>query len=276
MPLKSANPTTPGRRGAVFQTTEDITQDKPRRSLLLPLKKRAGRARNGRVTVRHRGGGHKRRLRVVDFKRDKIGVPGEVSSVEYDPNRSARIALIKYRDGDWRYIIAPNGIKVGDKVVAGENAEIRRGNSLPLRSIPTGTQVHNVELSVGKGGQIVRSAGSSAQVLAKEDRYTLLRLPSGEVRQVLSECMATVGQVSAVDHKNVKLGKAGRRRRMGWRPSVRGVAMAPSDHPHGGGEGRSPIGMPGPKTPWGKPALGYRTRRNKLTDKLISTRRKKR
>jgi len=276
MPLKSVNPTTPGRRGAVFQTTEDITQDKPRRSLLLPLKKRAGRARNGRVTVRHRGGGHKRRLRVVDFKRDKIGVPGEVSSVEYDPNRSARIALIKYRDGDWRYIIAPNGIKVGDKVVAGENAEIRRGNSLPLRSIPTGTQVHNVELSVGKGGQIVRSAGSSAQVLAKEDRYTLLRLPSGEVRQVLSECMATVGQVSAVDHKNVKLGKAGRRRRMGWRPSVRGVAMAPSDHPHGGGEGRSPIGMPGPKTPWGKPALGYRTRRNKSTDKLISTRRKKR
>ena len=276
MPLKSANPTTPGRRGAVFQTTEDITQDKPRRSLLLPLKKRAGRARNGRVTVRHRGGGHKRRLRVVDFKRDKIGVPGEVSSVEYDPNRSARIALIKYRDGDWRYIIAPNGIKVGDKVVAGENAEIRRGNSLPLRSIPTGTQVHNVELSVGKGGQIVRSAGSSAQVLAKEDRYTLLRLPSGEVRQVLSECMATVGQDSAVDHKNVKLGKAGRRRRMGWRPSVRGVAMAPSDHPHGGGEGRSPIGMPGPKTPWGKPALGYRTRRNKSTDKLISTRRKKR
>jgi large subunit ribosomal protein L2 len=276
MPLKAAKPTTPGRRGAVFQTTEDITQDKPRRSLLLPLKKRAGRARNGRVTVRHRGGGHKRRLRVVDFKRDKIGVPGEVSSVEYDPNRSARIALIKYRDGDWRYIIAPNGIKVGDKVVAGENAEIRMGNSLPLRSIPTGTQVHNVELSVGKGGQIVRSAGSSAQVLAKEDRYTLLRLPSGEVRLVLSECMATVGQVSAVDHKNVKLGKAGRRRRMGWRPSVRGVAMAPSDHPHGGGEGRSPIGMPGPKTPWGKPALGYRTRRNKSSDRLISTRRKKR
>jgi len=276
MPLKSVKPTTPGRRGAVFQTTEDITRDKPRRTLLLPLKKRAGRARNGRVTVRHRGGGHKRRLRVIDFKRDKSGVPGEVSSVEYDPNRSARIALIKYRDGDWRYIIAPNGIKVGDQVDAGENAEIRRGNSLPLRAIPTGTQVHNVELSVGRGGQIVRSAGSSAQVLAKEDRYTLLRLPSGEVRKVLSECMATVGQVSAVDHKNVKLGKAGRRRRMGWRPSVRGVAMAPSDHPHGGGEGRSPIGMPGPKTPWGKPALGYRTRRNKSTDRLISTRRNKR
>ena len=276
MPLKPAKPTTPGRRGAVFQTSEDITRDKPKRSLLLPLKKRAGRSSNGRITVRHRGGGHKRRLRVIDFKRDKVGVPGEVSSVEYDPNRSARIALIKYRDGDWRYIIAPNGIRVGDMVEAGENAEIRVGNSLPLRSMPTGTQVHNVELKVGKGGQIVRSAGSSAQVLAKEDRYTLLRLPSGEVRQVLSECMATVGQVSAVDHKNVKLGKAGRRRRMGWRPEVRGVAMSPGDHPHGGGEGRSPIGMPGPKTPWGKPALGYRTRRNRSSDRLISTRRKKR
>jgi large subunit ribosomal protein L2 len=276
MPLKPAKPTTPGRRGAVFQTSEDITRDKPKRSLLLPLKKRAGRSSNGRITVRHRGGGHKRRLRVIDFKRDKVGVPGEVSSVEYDPNRSARIALIKYRDGDWRYIIAPNGIRVGDMVDAGENAEIRVGNSLPLRSMPTGTLVHNVELKVGKGGQIVRSAGSSAQVLAKEDRYTLLRLPSGEVRQVLSECMATVGQVSAVDHKNVKLGKAGRRRRMGWRPEVRGVAMSPGDHPHGGGEGRSPIGMPGPKTPWGKPALGYRTRRNRSSDRLISTRRKKR
>jgi large subunit ribosomal protein L2 len=276
MPLKPAKPTTPGRRGAVFQTSEDITRDKPKRSLLLPLKKKAGRSSNGRITVRHRGGGHKRRLRVIDFKRDKVGVPGEVSSVEYDPNRSARIALIKYRDGDWRYIIAPNGIQVGDMIDAGENAEIRVGNSLPLRSMPTGTLVHNVELKVGKGGQIVRSAGSSAQVLAKEDRYTLLRLPSGEVRQVLSECMATVGQVSAVDHKNVKLGKAGRRRRMGWRPEVRGVAMSPGDHPHGGGEGRSPIGMPGPKTPWGKPALGYRTRRNRSSDRLISTRRKKR
>ena len=276
MPLRSSKPTTPGRRGAVFQTSDDITRREPKSSLLLPLKKRAGRARNGKISVRHRGGGHKRRLRVIDFKRNKAGVPGEVDSIEYDPNRSARIALIKYRDGDWRYIIAPNGIKVGDPVEAGENAEIRPGNALPLRSIPTGTQVHNVEMKVGKGGQIVRSAGSSAQVLAKEDRYTLLRLPSGEVRQVLSECMATVGQVSAVDHKNVKLGKAGRRRNMGWRPTVRGVAMAPSDHPHGGGEGRSPIGMPGPKTPWGKPALGYRTRRNKSTDRMISSRRHKR
>jgi large subunit ribosomal protein L2 len=276
MPLKAAKPTTPGRRGAVFQTTDDITQRKPKKSLLLPLKKRAGRDRSGKISVRHRGGGHKRRLRIIDFKRNNAGVPGEVSSIEYDPNRSARIALIKYLDGDWRYIIAPNGLRVGDRVEAGENAEVRLGNALPLRSIPTGTQVHNVELKIGKGGQIVRSAGSSAQVLAKEERYTLLRLPSGEMRRVLSECMATVGQVGAVDHKNVKLGKAGRRRNMGWRPQVRGVAMSPSDHPHGGGEGRSPIGMPGPKTPWGKPTLGYRTRRNKSTDRLISARRTKR
>ena len=223
--------------------------------------------------MRHRGGGHKRRLRIIDFKRDKYGVPGEVVSVEYDPNRSARIALIKYRDGDWRYILAPHGLNLGSHVEAGENAEIRLGNALPLRAIPTGTQVHNVELKVGRGGQIVRSAGSSAQVLAKEDKYTLLRLPSGEVRQVISECSATIGQVSGLDHKNVKLGKAGRKRHRGWRPVVRGVAMSPRDHPHGGGEGRSPIGMPGPKTPWGKPALGYRTRRNKSSDKWIVRRR---
>jgi len=276
MPLIRIKPTTPGRRGAVFQTTDDITTRHPKKSLLLPMKKRAGRASNGRITVRHRGGGHKRRLRIIDFKRDKAGVPGEVASIEYDPNRSARIALVKYRDGDWRYILAPNGMKVGDPVNAGENAEIRLGNSLPLRTIPAGTQVHNVELKVGKGGQIVRSAGGFAQVLAKEDRYTLLRLPSGEVRRVLSECVATVGQVGAVDHKNVKLGKAGRKRNMGWRPQVRGVVMSPADHPHGGGEGRSPIGMPGPKTPWGKPALGYRTRRNKSTEKMIMSRRTKR
>jgi len=276
MPLRSVKPTTPGRRGVVFQTTDDITRSKPKKSLLLPMKKRAGRNRNGKITVRHRGGGHKRRLRIIDYKRDKTGVPGKVDSIEYDPNRSARIALIKYRDGDWRYITAPNGLKVGDPVVAGEEAEVRLGNALPLRVIPTGTLVHNVEMKVGRGAQMVRSAGSSAQVLAKEGRYTLLRLPSGEVRQVLSECMATVGQVSAVDHKNVKLGKAGRRRHMGWRPQVRGVAMTPRDHPHGGGEGRSPIGMPGPKTPWGKPALGYRTRKNKSTDRMIFARRHKR
>ena len=276
MPLKAAKPTTPGRRGAVFQTTDDITRRRPKKSLVLPQKKRAGRNSAGRITVRHRGGGHKRLLRIIDLKRDKAGVPGEVDSIEYDPNRSSRIALIKYRDGDWRYIIAPQGLKVGDPVEAGENAEIRVGNALPLTAIPTGTQVHNIELKVGKGGQMARSAGSSAQVLAKEDRYTLLRLPSGEVRRVLSQCMATVGQVGAVDQKNVKLGKAGRKRRMGWRPQVRGSAMSPADHPHGGGEGRSPIGMPSPKTPWGKPARGYRTRKNKSTDKMILSRRYKR
>ena len=273
MPLKSRKPTTPGQRGAVLQTSDEITTRRPKKSLVLPLKRNAGRNSSGRITVRHRGGGHKRRYRVIDFKRDKVGVPGRVTSIEYDPNRSARIALIKYRDGDWRYILAPLGLNVGDSLTAGENAEIRSGNALPLDSIPVGTQVHNVELKMGKGGQLVRSAGNWAQVLAKEGKYTLLRLPSGEVRQVLSGCMATVGQLGAIDHKNVKLGKAGRKRNMGWRPQVRGVAMSPRDHPHGGGEGRSPIGMPGPKTPWGKPALGYRTRRNKSTDKLIVRRR---
>ncbi len=276
MPLKSAKPTTPGRRGAVFQTSDDITSDKPKKSLLLPQKKRAGRDRSGTISVRHRGGGHKRRLRVIDFKRDKSDVPGEVASIEYDPNRSARIALIKYRDGDWRYILAPNGLRVGAPVMAGANAGVSLGNALPLRAIPTGTLVHNVEMKVGRGGQMVRSAGSAAQVLAKEGRYTLLRLPSGEVRQVFSECMATVGQLSALDHKNVKLGKAGRKRHMGRRPEVRGVVMSPADHPHGGGEGRSPIGMPSPKTPWGKPTLGYRTRRNKKSDKMIFSRRNRR
>ena len=273
MPLRIAKPTTPGRRGAVLQTSEEITRREPKKSLLLPLKKKGGRNNKGRLTVRHRGGGHKRRIRIIDYKRDKFGVPGEVDSIEYDPNRSARVALIKYRDGDWRYILAPLGLNVGDSINSGENASISVGNSLPLKSIPTGTQVHNIELSVGKGGQIVRSAGGSAQVLAKEDKYTLIRLPSGEIRQILNTCMATVGQLSAVDHKNIKLGKAGRKRRLGWRPQVRGVAMAPDSHPHGGGEGKSPIGMPGPKTPWGKPALGFRTRKNKRTDKFISQRR---
>ncbi len=273
MPLKARKPMTPGQRGAVLQTSDDITRRQPKKSLVLPLKKRGGRNSSGKITVRHRGGGHKRRLRVIDFKRDKTGVPGEAVSIEYDPNRSARIALIKYADGDWRYILAPHGLRVGSKVEAGAQAALRPGNALPLKAIRPGTMVHNVELKVGKGGQIVRSAGSSAQVLAREERYTLLRLPSGEVRYVLSECMATVGQVSAIDHKNVKLGKAGRKRNMGRRPTVRGVVMSPRDHPHGGGEGRSPIGMPGPKTPWGKPALGYRTRRRKSTDKFIVRRR---
>jgi len=273
MPLKSLKPITPGQRGTVLQTSDDITKRTPKKSLLLPLKKRAGRNSSGKITVRHRGGGHKRRLRIIDFKRDKIGVPGEVTSIEYDPNRSSRIALIKYADGDWRYILAPNGIRVGHSVESGVQAEIRLGNALPLKVIRPGTLVHNIELKVGKGGQIVRSAGGSAQLLATEGKYSLLRLPSGEVRYVLSECMATVGQLSAVDHKNVKLGKAGRKRHMGWRPSVRGVVMSPRDHPHGGGEGRSPIGMPGPKTPWGKPALGFRTRVRKPSDRFIVRRR---
>ena len=273
MPLKTRKPITPGQRGLVLQTTDDITTRKPKKSLLRPLKKTGGRNGQGRITVRHRGGGHKRRYRVIDFKRDKFGVPGEVTTIEYDPNRSSRIALIKYPDGDWRYIVAPNGLKVGDTVQSGPDAPIRTGNALPLNAIPAGTTVHNVELSVGKGAQIVRSAGSSAQVLASEDKYTLLRLPSGEMRNVLSTCMATIGQVSALDHKNTKLGKAGRKRHMGRRPEVRGVVMSPRDHHHGGGEGKSPIGMPGPKTPWGKPALGARTRRNKSTNKFIVRRR---
>jgi len=273
MPLKTRKPTTPGQRGLVLQTTDDITESKPKKSLVRPMKKTGGRNNNGRITVRHRGGGHKRRYRVIDFKRDKFGIPGEVTTIEYDPNRSSRIALIKYPDGDWRYIVAPNGLSVGDTVQSGPESPIRTGNALPLNNIPAGTTVHNVELQVGKGAQIVRSAGSSAQVLAKVDKYTLIRLPSGEMRNVLSTCMATVGQVSALDHKNTKMGKAGRNRNKGRRPSVRGVVMNPRDHPHGGGEGRSPIGMPGPKTPWGKPALGARTRRNKSTNKFIVRRR---
>ncbi len=273
MPLRKLNPTSPGQRGTILQTSDDVTSTRPKKSLLKPTKKKAGRNNKGRITVRHRGGGHKRRLRVIDFKRNKPNVPGEVMTIEYDPNRSSRIALIKYADGDWRYIIAPVGLNVGDTVVAGERAEIRPGNALPLRSIPNGTLVHNVELKVGRGAQIVRSAGASAQVMAKEGEYALLKLPSGEMRQVLSECMATVGQVGLVDHKNVKLGKAGRSRHRGRRPQVRGVVMSPADHPHGGGEGRSPIGMPSPKTPWGKPTLGYRTRRNKSSNKFIVKRR---
>jgi len=273
MPLKTRKPLTPGQRGLVLQTTDDITESKPKKSLVEPNKRTGGRNSQGRITVRHRGGGHKRRYRVIDFKRDKFGVPGQVVSIEYDPNRSSRIALVKYPDGDWRYILAPNGIGVGAIVESGENVAIRVGNALPLQAMPAGTVVHNVELRKGRGGQIVRSAGSSARVLALEGKYTLLRLPSGEVRNVLSTCMATVGQLSAVDHKNTKMGKAGRVRHLGRRPQVRGLVMSPRDHPHGGGEGRSSIGMPGPKTPWGKPALGYRTRNNKSTDKFIVRRR---
>ena len=274
MPLKVRKPLTPGQRGLVLQTTDDITQRKPKKSLVKPVKQTGGRNSSGRITVRHRGGGHKKRYRVIDFKRDNPDIPGVVETIEYDPNRSSRIALIKFENGDWRYILAPNDLRVGHRVMAGKNADITPGNALPLENIPSGTIVHNVELKVGRGGQIVRSAGSSAQVLATEGKYTLLRLPSGEMRNVLSACMATVGQLSAVDSKNVKLGKAGRKRHLGKRPTVRGVAMAPNAHPHGGGEGRSPIGMPGPKTPWGKPALGYRTRKKKKPSSKFIVRRR--
>jgi large subunit ribosomal protein L2 len=274
MGIKQYKPTSPGRRGATGYTFEEITKRKPEKSLRVPLKKKAGRNRQGRVTVRHRGGGAKRMLRLIDFKRDNFGVPGKVAAIEYDPNRSARIALVHYADGDKRYILWPVGLKVGDTVMSGPEAEIRPGNALPLRRIPLGTAVHNVELSLKRGGQIVRSAGSAAQVMAKEERYVLLRLPSGEIRKVLADCLATIGQVGNVEHSQIKLGRAGRARLMGWRPVVRGSAMSPRDHPHGGGEGKAPIGLPGPKTPWGKPALGYRTRRRKGSDKYIVRRRR--
>ena len=273
MALKIYRPTSPGRRGMSSSTFEEITKGKPEKSLLLPLKKKAGRNSQGRLTVRHRGGGAKRRLRIIDFKRDKIGIPGKVASIEYDPNRSANIALIYYVDGEKRYILAPLGLNVGDSVKSGADAEVKPGNVLPLRLIPSGTPVHNIELQQGKGGQLVRSAGAAAQLMVKEGEYTLVRLPSGEMRRLRSECVATIGQVGNVDHEGIKLGKAGRKRYLGFRPTVRGSAMNPSDHPHGGGEGRSPIGLPGPKTPWGKPALGYRTRKPKASDKMIVRRR---
>jgi large subunit ribosomal protein L2 len=256
-------------------TFEELTRTGPEKSLLRPLKRKAGRNFRGKITVRHRGGGHKRRYRVIDFKRDKFGVPGRVTSIEYDPNRSARIALVVYADGDKRYIVAPVGLMVGDVVMSGPDAEIQLGNALPISSIPVGSTIHNIELHIGKGGQMVRAAGTSAQLLAKEGRYAHVRLPSGEVRLVNVQCMATMGQVGNTDHGNIKLGKAGRKRWLGFRPSVRGSAMDPSSHPHGGGEGRSPIGMPGPKSPWGKPTLGKKTRRNKATDKWIVRRRGK-
>jgi large subunit ribosomal protein L2 len=256
-------------------TFEEVSRSRPEKSLLRPLKKKAGRNFRGKITVRHRGGGHKRRYRVIDFKRDKAGVPGRVASIEYDPNRSARIALVVYADGEKRYIIAPVGLMVGDMVMAGPEAEIRVGNALPISNIPVGSTIHNIELHIGKGGQMVRAAGTSAQLLAKEGRYAHIRLPSGEVRLVNVQCMATIGQVGNTDHGNIKLGKAGRKRWLGFRPSVRGSAMDPGSHPHGGGEGRSPIGMPGPKSPWGKPTLGYKTRRNKSTEKWIVRRRGK-
>jgi len=275
MGIKVYKPTSPGRRGMSGHTFEEITRSEPEKSLLRPLKKKAGRNNLGRLTVRHHGGGHKRRYRLIDFNRDKIGIPARVASIEYDPNRTARIALLVYADGEKRYILAPLGLQVGDALMSGPDAEIRPGNALPLVNMPLGTLVHNVEMQPGKGGQLVRSAGAYAQLMAKEGRYATLRLPSGEVRKVLLNCMATVGQVGNTDHQNIKIGKAGRKRWMNRRPSVRGTAMDPSSHPHGGGEGRSPVGMPGPKTPWGKPALGYRTRRNKRTSQYIIRRRGK-
>jgi large subunit ribosomal protein L2 len=275
MAIKKYKPTTPGQRGMTGSTFEEITKSTPERSLIVALHKRGGRDTTGRITVRHRGGGNRRYIRIVDFKREKRGIPAKVAAIEYDPNRTARLALLNYVDGEKRYIVAPLGIKVGDTLLSGPQAEIRPGNCLPLANIPVGTMVHNIELKEGKGGQLVRSAGGSAQLLAKEGEYAQIRLPSGEVRLVRQVCYATVGQVGNLDHSNIKLGKAGRKRHLGIRPTVRGTAMSPRDHPHGGGEGRQPTGMPGPKTPWGRPARGYKTRTNKQTDKYIVRRRSK-
>jgi large subunit ribosomal protein L2 len=275
MAVKKYKPVTPGQRGMTGHTFEEVTKSKPERSLLLPLRKQGGRNVNGRVTVRHRGGGHRRNIRIVDFKRDKHSIPAQVAAIEYDPNRTARLALLHYTDGEKRYIVAPLGLRVGDSVVSGPDAEIRPGNALPISNIPIGTTIHNIELREGKGGQLVRSAGSSAQLLAKEGDFAQIRMPSGEVRLVRQVCYATIGQIGNLDHSNIKLGKAGRKRHLGIRPTVRGSAMSPRDHPHGGGEGRQPIGLPGPKSPWGKPTLGYKTRRNKQSDKYIVRRRSK-
>lgn len=273
MAIKIYKPITPGQRNMTGYSFEEITKNEPERSLIVIRKAKSGRNVYGRITVRHQGGGHRRYIRLIDFKRDKLDVPARVAAIEYDPNRTARIALLNYADGEKRYILSPVGLKVGDTVMAGPGAEIRPGNSLPIARIPLGTLIHNVELKEGRGGQMVRSAGTAAQLLAKEGDFAQVRLPSGEVRLVRQGCYATVGQVGNLDHKNIKLGKAGRKRHMGIRPSVRGSAMSPRDHPHGGGEGRQPIGMPGPKSPWGKPTLGYKTRRNKRTDKYIVRRR---
>ncbi|MEX2425821.1 MAG: 50S ribosomal protein L2 [Thermomicrobiaceae bacterium] len=275
MPVRKYRPTSPGRRNMSVSTYDEITKKKPEKSLTEPLKKHSGRNNQGRLTVRHRGGGEKRFYRKIDFKRDKFGVPARVAAIEYDPNRSANIALLFYRDGEKRYILAPLGLKVGAEVVSGPDAPIRVGNALPLDSMPMGTELHNIEMYAGRGGQMVRSAGTTAQLMAKFNNYAQLRMPSGEFRLVRVECMATIGQVGNVDHENVRIGKAGRSRHMGRRPTVRGSVMNPNDHPHGGGEGRAPIGGQ-PKTPWGKPTLGYRTRNNKSTDKYIVRRRRKR
>ncbi len=276
MGIKKFNPTSPAIRQMTVSTFEEITKVEPEKSLLETLSKSGGRNAHGRITVRHRGGGNKRKYRIIDFKRDKDGIEAKVASVEYDPNRSANIALLHYADGEKRYIIAPNGLKVDDVVVSGPDADIKVGNALPLNNIPVGTVVHNIEMKPGKGGQIARAAGNAAQLMAKEGKYALLRLPSGEIRYIRIECKATVGQVGNLDHENITIGKAGRKRNMGIRPTVRGSAMNPNDHPHGGGEGRAPIGRPSPVTPWGKPALGYKTRnKKKASSKFIVSGRKK-
>ncbi|MGL4607959.1 MAG: 50S ribosomal protein L2 [Eubacteriaceae bacterium] len=270
MGIKKYKPTSPGRRNMSVNTFEEVTKHEPEKSLLAPLKKHAGRNSYGRITVRHHGGGAKRKYRIIDFKRNKDNIPGKVAGIEYDPNRTSNIALIHYADGEKRYIIAPLKLKVGDVIFSGPESDITIGNCLPLKNIPVGTNVHNIEMKAGKGGQMVRSAGSSAQLMAKEGNYATLRLPSGEMRLVRIECRATIGQVGNLDHQNVRIGKAGRKRHMGIRPTVRGSVMNPNDHPHGGGEGRAPIGRSGPVTPWGKPALGYKTRKkNKPSDKYI-------
>ncbi|MBE6778537.1 MAG: 50S ribosomal protein L2 [Ruminococcaceae bacterium] len=274
MAIKTYKPTTPGRRGMSVVDYSALSKVAPEKSLLAPKNKKAGRNSYGRITIRHRGGGNRQKYRIIDFKRNKLDVVGTVTTLEYDPNRSAHIALITYEDGEKRYIIAPAGLKVGDQITAGANADIKPGNALPLSSIPTGTFIHNVELYPGKGAQLARSAGVMAQLMGKENNLAMIRLPSGEMRYVPLNCMATIGQVGNVDHSNVQLGKAGRKRHMGWRPTVRGSVMNPCDHPHGGGEGKSPIGRPGPVTPWGKPALGYKTRKtHNRSDKFIVKRR---
>ena len=274
MSIKIYNRTTNARRNMSVTDYTELSKNGPERSLLAPLNKNSGRNSYGRITVRHRGGGNRKKYRIIDFKRDKFDMGAQVLSIEYDPNRSAHIALLQYEDGEKRYILAPAGLKAGDTVEAGANADIKPGNALPLANIPTGTFIHNVELYPGRGGQLARAAGNAAQLMAKEGAYALLRLPSGELRNVSVNCMATIGQVGNVDHENVKIGKAGRKRHMGWRPTVRGSVMNPNDHPHGGGEGKSPIGRPGPVTPWGKPALGYKTRAKKnRSDKMIVKRR---
>lgn len=276
MAIKSFRPTSPGRRFATVSTFEEITKEKPEKSLVAPLKSNAGRNNQGRLTVRHRGGGHKRKYRIIDFRRNKDDIPATVAAIEYDPNRSANIALLYYADGEKRYILSPNNLKVGEQIVSGEaGIDIKVGNAMPLKNMPTGTVIHNIELKPGKGGQLVRSAGTSAQLMAKEGKYAYVRLPSNEVRLVNINCRATIGQVGNIDHENLTVGKAGRSRWMGIRPTVRGVVMNPADHPHGGGEGKAPIGMPAPVSPWGTPAIGYRTRKKKnQSDKYIVKRRK--